>query len=424
MISKLWRLSEAGESNLGLACTEDGLVLGRTPLIERYAGRFIVRDRWEIARLLGRAYRTAFAVDRLMPGLATVASAMNANDPCLARIAAVHLRIPDMPSQAARGAMEAEDILIKIGEWNPALHPRAGTPPNPGWFATTAGVAGESSPIRTAQNDNPRQRRDTSSDAGNDWVKVRPGNRIEELADFLEWIANATPEDEKAIRAEIKRYYYDVGDIFGGEALNRALSDILEPGMTKQARQEVLNGIEEYANVDPAEMGQLRSSFAGAILSAGLPETPEALEEFAAASARSAAADLPSGVWKWGWARRGAYFDELLRDGSLPPGFPVIDSFTDNIAISVKSIDLNATTYQNAARLENKLFKYIDDLADYEGGSFANKTVIDNEIAGRTLKLVIPKGGMTEEQRGAIDLVREWAKIRNTSSVDLTVIEY
>ena len=116
MISKLWRLSEAGESNLGLACTEDGLVLGRTPLIERYAGRFIVRDRWEIARLLGRAYRTAFAVDRLMPGLATVASAMNANDPCLARIAAVHLRIPDMPSQAARGAMEAEDILIKIQE--------------------------------------------------------------------------------------------------------------------------------------------------------------------------------------------------------------------------------------------------------------------------------------------------------------------
>ena len=110
-------------------------------------------------------------------------------------------------------------------------------------------------------------------------MKVRPGNRIEELADFLEWIANATPEDEKAIRAEIKRYYYDVGDIFGGEALNRALSDILEPGMTKQARQEVLNGIEEYANVDPAEMGQLRSSFAGAILSAGLPETPEALEE-------------------------------------------------------------------------------------------------------------------------------------------------
>jgi hypothetical protein len=38
-------------------------------------------------------------VDRLMPGLHTVAAAMNANDPCLARIAAVHLRIPDLPDR-------------------------------------------------------------------------------------------------------------------------------------------------------------------------------------------------------------------------------------------------------------------------------------------------------------------------------------
>jgi len=31
----VWRLSEAGERNLGLARTKDGLVLGRTALIER-----------------------------------------------------------------------------------------------------------------------------------------------------------------------------------------------------------------------------------------------------------------------------------------------------------------------------------------------------------------------------------------------------
>jgi hypothetical protein len=70
-----------------------------------------------------------------MKGLATVASALNANDPGLARIAAVHLRIPDLPSLTARDDMEAADILIKSVDWNPALHPRAGAPPNPGWFA-------------------------------------------------------------------------------------------------------------------------------------------------------------------------------------------------------------------------------------------------------------------------------------------------
>jgi len=37
-----------------------------------------------------------------MAGLASVASALNANDPGLARIAAVHLRIPNLPSLAAR----------------------------------------------------------------------------------------------------------------------------------------------------------------------------------------------------------------------------------------------------------------------------------------------------------------------------------
>ena len=46
------------------------------------------------------------------------------------------------------------------------------------------------------------------------------GHYIDELADFLEWIANAKPEDEE-IHAEINRYYYAVGDINGGISLSR-----------------------------------------------------------------------------------------------------------------------------------------------------------------------------------------------------------
>src|SRR5487761_423565 len=127
MVHQVWRLSEYGEDNLGLACTEQGLVFGRTPLIERRDGRFVVRDRNEIEYLLSRAYRNALPLQRLMTGLANVASALNANDPCLARIAAVHLQIPDLPNRAARDDMEAADVLVKSGDWNPALHPRTGT---------------------------------------------------------------------------------------------------------------------------------------------------------------------------------------------------------------------------------------------------------------------------------------------------------
>ena len=70
MIPKIWRLSQTNDDdNLGLVCTEQGLLLGRTPLIEWRDGRFIVRERAELERLLGRAYRRELAITRLMPGL-------------------------------------------------------------------------------------------------------------------------------------------------------------------------------------------------------------------------------------------------------------------------------------------------------------------------------------------------------------------
>jgi hypothetical protein len=142
----IWRLSEYHSDNLGLAFTDGGLLLGRIPLIERRDGRFVVRERSEIARLVKYSFPNGVAIDRLLPGLTIVASALNANNQAGARIAAVHLQIPNLPSLAARDAMIAEDALIKYardgggaGDWNPELHPRTGTPPNSGWFATTGG---------------------------------------------------------------------------------------------------------------------------------------------------------------------------------------------------------------------------------------------------------------------------------------------
>jgi hypothetical protein len=263
MTYHMWRLSEAGPDNLGLACTDDGLFLGGTPLIERHDGRFVVRDRDEIERLLRRGHRYIGEADRLMPGLAAVARALNAGDRCLARIAAVHLRLPDLPNPAARDAMEAEDSLIKYArdggslDWNPALHPRTGTPPNPGWFAPTGSESHDSPGVRVAENDDPTRRSDASSDAVENWVHLPPGKYVnDELADFVEWIANARPEDEQAIRAEIKRYYYDVGDLHGGNALTAALSRALQPGVSLEDRKFIAEWVSRYAQYDPAVFGQ------------------------------------------------------------------------------------------------------------------------------------------------------------------------
>ena len=66
---KIWRLSEAGPRNLGLACTDDGVFLGHTPLIDRRDGRFVAP--WARRnRLLKCVYDGEPPIDWLMSGLA------------------------------------------------------------------------------------------------------------------------------------------------------------------------------------------------------------------------------------------------------------------------------------------------------------------------------------------------------------------
>ena len=144
---RYWRLNERTQDNLGLACTEDGLFLGRTPLIERRDQRYVVRERSEIERLLKRAYQSGPAIERLMSGLATVAAALNANDQCLARIAAVHLQIPTCRAKRRERA-STEDILIKSVDSSLVLRPARfrkaspDDPEHPGWPKGTEGGLG------------------------------------------------------------------------------------------------------------------------------------------------------------------------------------------------------------------------------------------------------------------------------------------
>jgi hypothetical protein len=345
-----------------------------------------------------------------MPGLATVASALNANDQGLARIAAVHLRIPDLPDQAARDAMEAADILIKSADWNPALHPRAGTPPNPGWFAPTDVAGSESFSTRTAQNDDPTHRSDASLNAGEGWVRLRPGpQRIDELADFIEWMANAKPEDERAIRAEIKRYFYDVGDQGSAAALNSHLTALLKPGITQGDRQRILDLMDVYTRADPAE--NVRNRDIATSLSLLLGSVPPV-----------APAISSTDPWELGWAARGRYFEDQL-GRTLHPSFPTIDKIPDGVATSIKSIDLNAPTYQDDARLTYRLNKYIDDVVEFNGANLANDEVKLSDIEGRALHLAIPKGSMTEAQRRAIEAVRRRAQLGDRP-LDIIITEF
>jgi hypothetical protein len=130
----LWRLSIAGDGNLGLCCNQEGLFLGRTPLIEHRAGCYIARPRSELERLF-KGSSAGADLDRLSRGLSVVKSALDARNLCLAQIAAVQLRVPDLTDFLARTELETEDRLIKFERGgdvlaragcDPDKHPRAG----------------------------------------------------------------------------------------------------------------------------------------------------------------------------------------------------------------------------------------------------------------------------------------------------------
>ena len=64
--------------------------------------------------------------------------------------------------------------------------------------------------------------------------------------------------------------------------------------------------------------------------------------------------------------------DKRAARRQLPSNFPGVDIWLDGVVTSIKSIDLNAATYQDAARLTYRLNQYIDQLALYEGGELAS----------------------------------------------------
>ena len=120
--------------------------------------------------------------------------------------------------------------------------------------------------------------------------------------------------------------------------------------------------------------------------------------------------------------RGGVYFEERL-GRTLHENFPAIDKIPDGIATSIKSIDLKAATYQNAAGLTGRLQKYVNEVSEFVGDSLGNDIVRPSDIKGRALSLAVPRGSMTATQKAVIENVRRWARMLN-NPVDIIVNEF
>jgi hypothetical protein len=424
-----WRLSEERDG-LGLCCGEDGLFLANTSLLDRQPEGFVPRAQADLETVLSRGFGFAVSLDRVMGGLNTVASALNAGDLCRARIAAVHLRLPDLPDALARLDMQLEDVALKLdriakttaaGDWNPASgagwdpekHPRAGTGPNPGWFATTGDSGNDSNVRPTLVSDKPEN-------GGH--LHLPPGERNDEIGDLLEWIANAKPEDVQGINSEIDRLFAQVGDFQDAAALHSALGTVLSHP-DDATRQRILDAYEPITHRDdPSKGAELITDLAtnalfGPAFRFLKPGAEAAVTTQEAATAEGAAAiEAASGFWKLGLAARGVAIHEAM-GGNLPVWFKGIDDFAGGVATSFKTIDLNAATYQDASRLGYRINDYVNKLVNFSGARYEKWQVNADDITDRVLKLIVPKGSMSAAQKEAIDAATERAKSRGITLI-------
>ncbi len=102
-----------------------------------------------------------------------------------------------------------------------------------------------------------------------------------------------------------------------------------------------------------------------------------------------------SGVWNLTPTTRGQVIEQMLGQ-NLPRNFPVIDRWVNGVATSIKSLDLNAATYQNMTRLSQRLTGYIDKVAGFQGRTWAGVQV--RGVTGRVLELVVPNSGSAVQQ--------------------------
>ena len=107
------------------------------------------------------------------------------------------------------------------------------------------------------------------------------------------------------------------------------------------------------------------------------------------------------GVWGLGWAARGQAIEQAL-GANLPSSFPVVDRFSGGVATSIKSMDLNATSYQNIGNLILRLNSYVESIAAFNGARFGGSVVESSQITALQLQLAIPSGSASVAQQAAI----------------------
>jgi len=141
----------ANHTSGGVYCGVEGVFVGHVALIKRggTASTWSVRPLSELNDELSTHYRLRVDIAAKANALELIARAFNRGDLAMAAIATVQMQLPgppfvkaaETPDQVAWWAAELGRCGLLKWEWDPLQHPRTGTPPNPGWFASTDGTS-------------------------------------------------------------------------------------------------------------------------------------------------------------------------------------------------------------------------------------------------------------------------------------------
>jgi hypothetical protein len=129
---RLWpRRPLDGSLPLGLSLDDEGLLLaGNCRLIEACLEReghlfYRARSSPELGALLTAAYGKAIDATHIHPAVERIAELMTERNWSRAKLAALHLRLPELTDASAAGRVLQADALLKVaGSFDPLKHPR------------------------------------------------------------------------------------------------------------------------------------------------------------------------------------------------------------------------------------------------------------------------------------------------------------
>lgn len=123
-------------------------------------------------------------------------------------------------------------------------------------------------------------------------------------------------------------------------------------------------------------------------------------------------------IWDQESVKRGRDY-ETVKEANIAGNFPVIDNFDSETgtATSLKTIDLNAESYQNTDHLHAKVNEYTDKLSEFKGATWAGYEVPGEAIKKKVLEIGVPIDSVTEDQAKALLASDADAKIKDVHLV-------